>query len=93
MSPGWHFSTSQSLSRVEKRTAFALPVLRMERLAGVIKEESVVAYHDQASLELRETILQYAERHDVKIISRLIENQEVGRTHQHRRKLQPIYFC
>jgi hypothetical protein len=30
MSPGWHASTSQIASSVEKRIARALPVLRME---------------------------------------------------------------
>lgn len=35
MSPGWQFSSLQMASSVEKRTAFALPVLRMERLACV----------------------------------------------------------
>ena len=36
MSPGWQSRTVHRASRVEKRMAFALPVLRMEILAGVI---------------------------------------------------------
>src|SRR5205823_6795348 len=40
MSPGWHESASQIASSVEKRTARALPVLRMERFASVIPTRS-----------------------------------------------------
>ena len=35
MSPGWHSSSLQMASNVEKRMAFAFPVFNMERLAGV----------------------------------------------------------
>ncbi len=35
ISPGWQFSSRQMASRVEKRTALAFPVFKMERLAGV----------------------------------------------------------
>src|SRR3954470_8100986 len=40
MSPGWQESASQIASRVEKRIARALPVLRIERLASVIPTRS-----------------------------------------------------
>src|SRR5689334_22612866 len=40
MSPGWHESASQIASRVEKRIARALPVLRMDKLASVIPTRS-----------------------------------------------------
>src|SRR5262249_46485888 len=40
MSPGWHESASQIASSVEKRTARALPVLRIERFASVIPTRS-----------------------------------------------------
>src|SRR6185436_7903068 len=40
MSPGWHESAWQIASRVEKRIARALPVLRIERLARVIPTRS-----------------------------------------------------
>ena len=36
MSPGWQLSVLQIASRVEKRIAFALPVLSMQRFAGVM---------------------------------------------------------
>lgn len=36
MSPGWQSRTWQSFSRVAKRIPRALPVLRIDRLAGVI---------------------------------------------------------
>ena len=35
ISPGWQSNSLQMASRVEKRTALAFPVFRMERLAGV----------------------------------------------------------
>ncbi len=35
MSPGWQPSSRQMASRVVKRTALALPVFRIERLANV----------------------------------------------------------
>ena len=35
ISPGWQSNSRQRASRVEKRTALAFPVFRMERLAGV----------------------------------------------------------
>ena len=35
ISPGWHSSSLQIASNVEKRMAFAFPVFNMERLAGV----------------------------------------------------------
>ena len=36
MSPGWHFSVLQIALSVEKRTAFALPDLKIDKLACVI---------------------------------------------------------
>lgn len=36
MSPGWQSRARQRASRVEKRTALALPVLRMERFVAEI---------------------------------------------------------
>ena len=36
ISPGWQLSSRQIASNVEKRTAFALPVFRIDRLAGVM---------------------------------------------------------
>src|SRR5688500_11836171 len=40
MSPGWQESATQIASRVEKRIARALPVLRIERLASVMPTRS-----------------------------------------------------
>ncbi len=54
-----------------------------------IEKESVVTYHYKTPLELRKILLKYAESHDVKIVGRLVEYQEVGRPHQHRCQLQP----
>src|SRR5262249_60171037 len=39
-SPGWQPSSRQIASRVEKRIAFALPVLRIDRLARVMPTRS-----------------------------------------------------
>ena len=39
-SPGWHPSCRQIASRVENRIAFALPVLRIDRLARVMPTRS-----------------------------------------------------
>ena len=36
MSPGWQSSALHSADKVEKRTALALPVFKMERFTGVI---------------------------------------------------------
>ena len=53
ISPGWQFSSRQMASRVEKRTALAFPVFRMERLAGVrsIRSASSVASAAKGLLE------------------------------------------
>ena len=40
ISPGWQLSSRQIASNVEKRTAFALPVLRMDRFTIVISTRS-----------------------------------------------------
>ena len=40
MSPGWQSRAWQMASRVEKRTALALPVFKIDRLAGVMPMRS-----------------------------------------------------
>lgn len=46
MSPGWQFSTSQIVSNVLKRMAFAFPVFRMERLDSVKPTFSESSFSD-----------------------------------------------
>ena len=46
MSAGWHCSTSQIFSKVEKRIALALPVFRIERLEIVIPTFSASSDND-----------------------------------------------
>ena len=58
-----------------------------------VEEESVVTHYDQASLELGEVILEDAEGHDVEVVGRLVEYQEVGRPHQHSRKVKAGAFA
>ena len=44
ISPGWQLSVSQIASRVEKRIALALPVLRMDRFCGVMPTASAKSF-------------------------------------------------
>ena len=46
MSPGWQLRARQMASRVEKRTALALPVFRMDRLACVMPMRSASSPED-----------------------------------------------
>ena len=46
MSPGWHSSSRQIASSVEKRTALALPVLRIDRFACVSPTRSASSESD-----------------------------------------------
>lgn len=46
ISPGWQFKTLQIASSVLKRTAFALPVFNMERLANVKSTFSESSFKD-----------------------------------------------
>ena len=43
-----------------------------------VEEEAVVADDDKASLELRQVFFKQSESHDVKVVRRFVENQEVG---------------
>ena len=60
ISPGWHSRILHIASRVEKRTAFALPVLRIERFAMVMptfSESSVMLIFRFASMTSRFTCI------------------------------------
>lgn len=46
ISPGWQSNTLQIASKVEKRTALALPVFKMERLDKVISTFSESSFND-----------------------------------------------
>ena len=49
-----------------------------------IDEVAVMRNHDHAPLERLQVLFQYAERHDVQIVRRLVEDQEIGTLHQDR---------
>ena len=75
ISPGWQSSTSQIASRVEKRIAFALPVYKMERFAGVIPIFAANSPEDifrLASITSRLTIICIVPSYIVKSFSALI---------------------
>ena len=56
-----------------------------EQMVGdFIDEVAVMRNHDHAPLERLQVLFQYAERHDVQIVRRLVEDQEIGTLHQDR---------
>ena len=54
----------------------------------LIHEITVVAHHNHAPGEVLQIFLQYLERHDVQVVRRLVEHQEVGVLHQHRTQIE-----
>ena len=59
----------------------------------LVYEIAVVRHYDHTPLECAQILLQNAERHDVQIVRRLVQNQEIGVAHQHRAEIQPPPFA
>ena len=54
-----------------------------------VKEKAVMTHYNGTSLEIRKILFQQSQSHDVQIVCRLVQYQEIGRTHQHRGQMQP----
>ena len=68
---------------------FAIALHHEQMIDHLVHEISVMAYHDHATSEVGEIFLKHIECHDVEIVGRLIEDEEVGRTHQHCAEIEP----
>ena len=62
-------------------------------VGDLIDEVAVVRNHDHTPLERLQVLFQYAERHDVQVVRRLVEDQEIGTLHQNRTKIQAFAFA
>ena len=62
---------------------FAIALHHKQMIDHLVHKISVVAHHYHATSEVGEILLKHIECHDVEVVGRFIENQEVGRTHQH----------
>ena len=58
----------------------------------LIHEIAVVAHHDDTSLEVLQILFQHLQRHDIQVVRRLVEYQEVRIPHQYRTQVQPSPF-
>ncbi len=52
-----------------------------------------MADYDDATLEFGEVFLKDSEGHDVEVVGRLVEDEEVGPSHQHRGQMQAAAFA
>ncbi len=53
-----------------------------------VHEIPVVGNHHQAAGKILQEIFQHLQRHDVQVVGRLVEDEEVGIFHQHREQVQ-----
>ena len=56
---------------------------------GLVQKITVVRDDQKTPLEGREIILQHVQRHDVQIVRRLVEDQEVGVAHEYGQQIEP----
>ena len=56
---------------------------------GAVHKEAVMAHDDDAAVELRQVFLQDFEGGDVKVVGRLIEDEEIGLGHQYHGQVEP----
>ena len=57
-----------------------------------VHEVAVVAHHDDTSLEVLQVFFQHLQSHDVQVVGRLVQHQEVWVSHQYRTEVQPAAF-
>ncbi len=55
---------------------------------NLIHKVTVVAYHNDATRKILQVFLQYLQCHDIQVVRRLIENEEVGILHQYRTEIE-----
>ena len=68
---------------------FAIPLEDQRVVNHSVHEVAIVTDDDEASTEVLQIILEYLQRHDVEVIRRLVEDEEVGRFHQHCAEIKP----
>ena len=52
-----------------------------------VHEITVVAHHNDTPAEVGQILFEQLQRGDVEIIGRFVENEEIGRLHQHQTEL------
>ena len=57
-----------------------------------VHEITVVAHHNHASFEILQILFQHIQRHNIEVIGRLIQHQEVGIAHQDRTQIEAAAF-
>src|SRR5689334_5594570 len=63
---------------------------RGENVGGdAIEEPAIVRYHEHAAGELEQCLFERAQRLDIEIVGRLVEQQHVAALEQGRREMQP----
>ena len=62
-------------------------------LGHPVEKMAVVADYQQAALEFLKVFLQDIEGHDVQVIGRLVENQQVRLLHQDGKQVEPALFA
>ena len=58
-----------------------------------VHEIAVVAHHNEAALELGKVVLQDLQRDDVEVVGGLVEDEEVGGSHQHRAEVESAFLA
>ena len=58
----------------------------------LVEEMAVVRYYYQRAAELLQIFFKYVERHDVKVVGRLVKNQQVRLLHQDRKQVETAFF-
>ena len=58
-----------------------------------VQEMSVVGHDDERALEFEQVLLEYVQRHDVQVVSRLVENEQVRVLHQYGKQVEPSFFA
>src|SRR5438874_105085 len=69
---------------------FAVPLEREDVGRQAIEEEAVVADHHRATGETLDRFLERAERLDVEVVGRLVEQEDVAAPLEHLRDVDPV---
>ena len=67
---------------------FALAFKHQQMVHHLIHKVAVVRYHNHAPGKILQVFLQNLQRHNVQVVGRLVQHQEVGVAHQHGAKVQ-----
>ena len=62
-------------------------------LHGPVEEMAVVADNYQAAAVAGEILFEYVQGHDVEVVGRLVENQQIRIPHQYGEQVEPAPFA